>query len=51
MTQPTPDPNRGIRTAGTVAIWVWIAGAVVPLALMILCMGLCVVGAAMPSTR
>lgn len=31
------DPNTGIRTAGTVAVWLWILITVVPIALIAMC--------------
>jgi hypothetical protein len=42
---PPPDPNRGIRTAGTIAIWMWILAALIPVALVVGCIGLCGFGA------
>lgn len=43
--QPSRDLNSGIRTAGTVALWIWILAAAVPLVVVLLCVGVCVVSA------
>lgn len=53
-TQPPPpyyaqapvsrDPNRGVRTAGTLALWVWIVITVGPVLLLVVCCGLCAFG-------
>jgi polyferredoxin len=41
---PPADPNRGLRQAGTVAIWVWVLLAVVPLLLIGACVVFCFMG-------
>lgn len=38
------DPNAGLRQAGTVALWVWVVVALVPLLLIAGCVVLCLVG-------
>lgn len=40
MNPRQPDPNQGIRTAGTVAIWVWVVLTLLPIVVI----GLCVLG-------
>lgn len=42
---PAADPNRGLRTAGTVALWVWVVLALLPVLGCVGCLGLCVAGA------
>jgi hypothetical protein len=38
------DPNAGLRTAGTVAIWLWIVITVLPILVVLACIGLCLFG-------
>ncbi len=38
---PQHDPNKGIRTAGTIAIWVWILIALIPILLIGVCFACC----------
>lgn len=49
-----PDPNAGLRQAGTVALWVWIVLSLIPVVLIGGCIALClvggIVGAAQPHT-
>lgn len=42
--QPPADPNKYLRQAGTVAIWVWVLAAVVPVAVVLLCCFGCFAG-------
>lgn len=42
--QPNPDPNAGLRRAGTAAIWVWVLISLIPIALIIICIMLCFSG-------
>lgn len=44
---PPSDPNRGLRTAGTVAIWVWILIALLPVLAIAGCIALCFFGGVM----
>lgn len=45
MTMPPPhDPNANLRTAGTVAIWVWVLLAAVPLVVILACTAMCILG-------
>jgi hypothetical protein len=45
--QPPPDPNAGLRTAGTIAIWVWILIAAIPIVMIMGCFALCIFGGVM----
>jgi hypothetical protein len=40
-----PDPNAGVRKAGEIALWIWIIVALIPLAVIGLCVFLCFGGA------
>jgi hypothetical protein len=46
-TPPPHDPNAGLRTAGTVAIWVWILIAAIPIVMIVGCFALCIFGGIM----
>lgn len=53
MTHPQPpDPNDGIRTAGTIALWIWIVAALLPIAAVVFfllcCLGMPILGAFLP---